>query len=260
MGAKSKFVWHDLMAADVEGAKKFYGEVFGWSFRRGDNDPYEHISAGTEHIGGIVTLDKNHGVPPHWIGYIGVDDVDASLSAVQKAGGKVFVPKTKIPEVGEFAVAADRQGAVFSPFHYTGKDADQPETNLLPKPFTFTWDELLTQDQDDGAKFYAEVFGWGLEKLEMQDYGGYILLKRTGVKDEMGADKSAGGVAKAPPGVPVSFWLPYISVPSADDLVAKAKRLGGQVTAGPMDIPNVGRFATLLDPQNAAFAILQPSR
>jgi hypothetical protein len=76
----------------------------------------------------------------------------------------------------------------------------------------------------------------------------------------MGADKSAGGVAKSPPGVPVSFWLPYISVPSADDLVAKAKKLGGTVTAGPMDIPNVGRFATLLDPQNAAFAILQPSR
>ena len=46
MSAHAKFVWHDLMAADVEAAKRFYKELFGWHYKRGEHDPYEHISAG----------------------------------------------------------------------------------------------------------------------------------------------------------------------------------------------------------------------
>src|SRR5215470_11334095 len=186
MNAKARFVWHDLMAADVEGAKRFYGELFGWKFRRGDRDPYEHISAGSEDIGGMVTLAPGDNVPPHWIGYVSTDDVAATVAAVTQNGGKVFVPPTAIPTVGTFAVVADPQGAVFSPFHYTGVDADKPEPER-PGMHTFCWDELLSSDPDAAAKFYNQVFGWGAEHMEMPGFGRYTLLKRTGIKDEMGA-------------------------------------------------------------------------
>lgn len=260
MGAKSNFVWHDLMAADVESAKKFYGELFGWTFDHGDKDPYEHISASGQAIGGIVTLKAAAGVPSHWIGYVSTDDVDATLALIGKNGGKVLVPKTSIPEVGQFAVAADPAGASFSPFFYSGPGAGQPESNAPAAQYTFCWDELVSNDPDKVAPFYAAVFGWGVEKLDMGTYGGYTLFKRTGVKDAMGADKNAGGLMKGPPGTPASFWIPYVAVPDADATAAKVTRLGGKILAPPMDIPNVGRFAACLDPQNAAFSVLQPAK
>ena len=58
--------------------------------------------------------------------------------------------------------------------------------------------------------------------------------------------------------MPHSFWLPYVHVENTDAVTDKAKRLGATITSPPMDIPNVGRFATWLDPQHAAIAVLQP--
>ena len=257
MGGTSRFVWHDFYAADLAAAKRFYGELFGWSFKPGDHG-YEHIAAGGREIGGMMKLEPQMGAPPHWIGYVSVDDVDRAVAAVTQAGGQKF-HQEDIPNVGQFAVCADPQGAVFSPFHYTGKDAGKPESNERPAPWTFCWDELLTADPDAAVRFYTSVFGWGTEHMDMPDFGRYTLLKRTGVKDEMGADKNAGGLMKLPPGVPRSFWLTYVAVENADATVDKAKKLGATPTTPPMDIPNVGRFATLLDPQRAPFAVLAPS-
>ncbi len=258
MGVKSKFVWHDLMAADVAGAKRFYGELFGWRFERGQ-EGYEHIYAGKEGIGGIVAIDETmKGVPPHWIGYVTVDDVEAAAAQVGKLGGKVLVPRTDIPNVGSFAVAADAQGAVFSPFHHP-KSAGQPESNARPAPYTFCWDELLTSDPDAAVKFYGALFGWGAEHMEMPGFGRYTILKRTGVKDDEGMEKNAGGLMKLPPGVPRPFWLAYVAVENADATVDKAKRLGAMVPMPTMQVPDVGRFCTIIDPQGAALAVLQPA-
>ena len=258
MGGESRFVWHDLMTTDVEAAKRFYGELFGWRFERGEGSPYEHISSGGRPIGGMMTLDPAHGAPPHWIGYISVDDVDAALAAVGKQGGSVYVPKTDIPTTGQFAVAADPTGGVFAPFHYTGAHPSaEPET---PPPFTFCWDELMSGDPDAAARFYGAVFGWRAEHVEMPGFGRYTLFKRPGAKDAKGEEKNAGGLMQRPPEVPRTFWLTYVNVPDTDAVVAKAQQLGATPTSPPMDVPGVGRFSVLLDPQHAVFAILAPSR
>ncbi len=255
--AHSRFVWHDLMAADVPAAQKFYGGLFDWKYKVGENDHgYVHLMVGERHFGGMMKLDPAHGAPPHWLGYISVDDVDACLARVTKHGGRVAMPKMAIPDTGEFAVAMDPQGAAFAPFHYSGAKMEaEPER---PHMLTFCWDELLTSDPDAAAKFYSHVFGWGVEHMDMPGFGRYTLLRRTGEKDAKGNERSAGGLMKLPPGVPHPFWLAYIAVPNADSIVEHAKRHGAMVPMPPMEVPTVGRFATILDPQHAAFAILQP--
>ena len=149
---------------------------------------------------------------------------------------------------------------MFSPFHHTGKDAGKPASSARPAPWTFCWDELLTADPDKASKFYSAVFGWDIETMEMPNFGTYTLLKRKGVKDETGADKNAGGIMKLPPSVPHPFWLAYVAVPDCDAVVAKATKLGGVVPMPPMDIPDVGRIATILDPQQVPIAVLAPKR
>jgi uncharacterized protein len=259
MSATSRFVWHDLNTKDAEGAKRFYGELFNWKFDKSDNGPYLHIRAGEHMIGGIRQMEPHEHTPTSWLGYVGVDDVAATVERITKHGGQVFMPTQTMPNVGTFAVVADPTGAVFAPWK-SARPGEDVEPKGKPALHTFCWDELLTKDAARAGRFYTETFGWGVEKVDMGPTGTYTLFKRTGVKDEMGGDKSAGGMMQAPPDAPhPSFWLAYVAVGDAAATVEKAKRLGGQVMAGPLPIPNVGTFAVLMDAQKAAIAILQPA-
>jgi predicted enzyme related to lactoylglutathione lyase len=162
-----------------------------------------------------------------------------------------------MPNVGTFAVTADPSGGVFAPWKSARGGEDVPHSEVLA-PFTFVWDELVSTDPDAAGKFYAKVFGWSPRTMDMGGGETYTLFDRPGVKTAKGEQQSAGGMMKSPPGVPYSFWLPYVGVDNADKISERATRLGAKVTVGPMDIPNVGRFACWMDPQGAAIAILQP--
>jgi hypothetical protein len=254
---KHRFVWHDLNTKDVEGSKKFYGEIFNWKLESGDKDPYIHISAGGEMIGGMRQMGANEPQPPSWLGYIGVDDVAASVSSITSAGGRVYVPPTKIETAGTFAVTADPTGAVFAPWK-SARPGEDVEPQGMPKVFTFCWDELMSTDPAAAGAFYEKVFGWTVRPIDMGGGMTYMLLDRPGVTNPRGEPGSAGGMMKSPPDVPHSFWLPYVAVDDCDKICERATRLGATVTVAPQDIPNTGRFACWMDPQGAAIAVLQP--
>jgi uncharacterized protein len=255
---KSRFVWHDLNTRDADAAKRFYGELFGWAFDKSDNGPYQHIKAGEQFIGGVRTMGGDEHAPPHWLAYVVVDDVQATVDAVKNHGGKVYMPTTTMENVGTFAVVADPLGATFAPWK-SARASEDAEPSGRPAPYTFCWDELLTSSSETAAEFYAKVFGWDAERVEMPGMT-YTLLKRRDVKDEMGADKNAGGIVQSPPDAKhPPFWLPYVGVQDADATIAKAQRLGATVVAPARDVPNVGRFAVLLDPEKAAIAVLAPT-
>ena len=86
------FVWNELATSDIDAAKKFYGEVFGWSSRdmdMGDGMTYTIFEApgGGDVAGGMPLTEemKSHGVPPNWLSYLGTDDVDASADKAEGA-------------------------------------------------------------------------------------------------------------------------------------------------------------------------------
>lgn len=254
---KHRFVWHELATKDVEGAKRFYGEVFSWKFDAGNDPSYPHITAGDEMIGGIRQMRPEEPQPPSWLGYIAVDDVAATVAAITGAGGKVHVPTTKLENVGTFAVAADPTGAVFAPWK-SARPEEDVERPGVPKPFTFCWDEVMTTDPAAAGSFYQKVFGWQLRPVDMGGGTTYTLLDRPGVKNAFGEQASAGGMMKSPPDMPYSYWISYVGVDNCDQRCEHATKLGARVTVPPTDIPNVGRFAIWLDPQGASIAILQP--
>jgi predicted enzyme related to lactoylglutathione lyase len=254
---KHRFVWHDLNTKDLDASKKFYGEAFNWTFDASDNGPYAHIKAGDEMIGGMRRMDANEPQPPSWLGYVGVDDVAATVATIKGAGGNVYMPTTVMENVGTFAVTADPTGAVFAPWK-SARPGEDVERVAMPKPFTFCWDELMTTDTAAAGAFYEKVFGWTSRPMDMGGGMIYTLLDRPGAKNAKGDQASAGGMMKSPPNLPFSFWLAYVAVDNCDKVSERATRLGATVTVPPTDIPNVGRFACWMDPQQAAIAILQP--
>jgi hypothetical protein len=208
-------------------------------------------------IGGIRKLGADEQQPPSWLGYILVDDVKVTVATIEKQSGRVYVPTTTIDKVGTFAVTADPTGAVFAPWR-SARDGENTaaEPTGMPAPGTFCWDELVSTDPDAASKFYAAVFGWAPKAMDMGGGMTYTLFHRPGTQAPDGQPIGAGGMMKSPPGVPHSFWLPYITVDNADRASEKAAKLGGKVMVPPMDIPNVGRFACWSDPQQASLGVL----
>ena len=245
----ARFVWHDLMTSDVAGARAFYGALFGWKFvgSQDSKDAYLHLESAGVMFGGLVTL-AQPGMPPHWLAYVGVGDVDDCVLRAVRCGGKLAVPPREIPGVGRFAVIADPAGAHLLPFKPIGPA--NPEREVQPEDRRFCWDELLTPDAAHAGAFYSEVFGWQVQEVPMGPHGTYYLLKR-GALD-------AAGIMQMPPGAAApAHWLAYVAVPDVDDSARAIRELGGKLWVEPRDIPGIGRFAVAGDPQGASFAVFR---
>lgn len=106
--------WNELATRDVDRAQQFYGGLLGWTFTKlADSDYYIILNNGRSN-GGMLPMDANWGdLPPHWMVYFSVDDLDALIPKIEASGGKVHVAPTDIPS-GRFAVIADPTGAVIT--------------------------------------------------------------------------------------------------------------------------------------------------
>jgi predicted enzyme related to lactoylglutathione lyase len=114
--APGSFCWDELMSKDLPAAAKYYGSVFGWTGKTGEGAmPYWHWKHGDKDIGGMIALPMPN-VPPHWLAYIAVADVDAKTAKVKELGGKILMPSMDIEKVGKFSVVQDTSGASFALF------------------------------------------------------------------------------------------------------------------------------------------------
>lgn len=111
------FCWDELHTKETAAAKTFYGGLFGWTGKGdADGEGYWHWKQADKDIGGMTSHMGGPDVPPHWLAYVAVSDVDATTKQAASLGGKVLVPSMDIPKVGRFSVIQDPTGAVFSPF------------------------------------------------------------------------------------------------------------------------------------------------
>lgn len=243
---QGRFVWHELHTTDEARAKGFYGELFNWktSPMEGSDGQYTLFSAGAGPIGGFTKVkDKK---APHWLAYCTALDVDAAVARAVKAGATVETAPVDYPSVGRFAVLLDKQGARFAPFKL---ESESPETDGKPALGHFCWNELVTQDPVAATALYRETFGWSEEAKDMGPMGTYTLLKR--------GDKQAAGIMKAMDPKAPSAWLGYVHVEDVDRSFEQAKRLKGTVLVPPSDIPGIGRFAVVADPDGSMIALFK---
>lgn len=106
-------VWNELATPDMDGAGAFYGGLFGWAFEPYDSSPqpYLGIKNGQASNGGITTLQPP--MPPSWLVYFGVGDIESALAEVESLGGAKVVGPIDI-DIAKIAVVQDPQGAVFA--------------------------------------------------------------------------------------------------------------------------------------------------
>jgi len=252
--APGTFCWTQLGTTDEEAAKKFYAGLFGWKAERSmapNERPIDLFMKDGKAVGAVMPLGKDQG-EPSWLPFVAVKNVEQTANDVRKQSGKVLMEPFDVRPNGRFAVFQDPTGAVFAVWEAGSK----PGSEIIGETGSVVWDELITTDSKKAGAFYGQIFGWKPEAMPMPggEAGTYTIFKREG------AEAGVGGMMTATPQMNLThpYWMVYFAVDDADKSAAKAEQLGAKVMMPPTDIPTVGRFAVIRDPQGAWFSILKP--
>ncbi|MFI7318812.1 VOC family protein [Streptomyces venezuelae] len=255
--------WADAMLPDVEGGKRFYGELFGWTFDTGSGPEYGHCTqAYSDGLPVAALAPKADGrMPTVWTVYLASPDAAALAERIKGAGGSMITDVMPVGPFGSMGLAADPEGAVFGLW----QAGTHQGFGKQGKPGSYCWTEVYSRDKDLVDPFYEHVFGYGGLDLDL-DGEDFRIWSPAGA--EPGPDTAVGGrsllsgLTPAPvsdryvPARMPAHFLVYFNVADADASAAAVTRLGGRVQAPPADTP-YGRIAVFTDNQGATFAVLQ---
>jgi len=255
------FIWYELMTPDPKAAKAFYDAVVGWDIDLEQVAPevdYRMIKRSDGgNAGGVLTLTgEMHagGGRPIWLGYLHVEDVDATVDAIKADGGEAMRPPWDQPGVGRLAMVTDPQGAPFylmDPLPPEGDPDAASDVFSVDQPQHVRWNELSTSDQPAAIEFYKCRFGWQQEGgMDMGEMGNYAFVQHDGV--------GIGAIMPRMPEMPVTLWTYYIGVDDIDRATGAVTASGGKILNGPMEIPGGEYAVNAMDPQGAAFGLVGP--
>ena len=240
-----KFVWHNLVTNDGEAARQFYAELFGWEFDVKDDGRYSVITYGGRNLGGILDTSKDGKTPQggHWLSAMSVPDLEASLAAVKKAGGKQLEAPIDVNGVGRVVTVKGADGAVF---HLLASAKGDPP-DVEPAVHTWLWHELLANHADRAVQFYETAFGYRIEALKKKPSSEYRVLWSSG--------EARAGILQNPFEKTPSAWIPYVRVDDPAALAERVTELGGRVIVAPRPDVRDGTLALVVDPSGAPLAL-----
>ncbi|MFD3616770.1 VOC family protein [Streptomyces sp. NPDC058676] len=224
--------WVDAQLPDVEAGKRFYGELFGWTFE----DAYQGSTwalADGEPVAALARKADGR-LPTVWTVYFATPDVEGLADRVWAAGGQVVTAPVPVGDLGTAALVTDAEGAVFGLW--------QPGTHRgfgrRHESGTFAWAELYTRDTEAANTFYGGLFHEALFGLEARpDFGRAPVLEVF--------------PAEMPP-----HFLVHFGAEDCAAALGTVNRLGGRVQAPPFET-SYGRVAVVTDNQGASFALLE---
>jgi uncharacterized protein len=250
--SQGAFSWSECSTSDVDGAKAFYGEVFGLDAEETpltDGGIYVQFQKGGKDVAGLTPQqeqEREQGIPPHWNTYIAVEDADLSAKEAEQLGATIAAPAFDVMESGRMAVVIDPTGAAIG--FWQAKE--HIGAQVYAEDGTLSWRDLMTPDPKRAIEFYTQLFGYGTQDFPVER-GTYTVLTHEG-------EQAAGIMATPQPEVPAA-WTPYFQVADADATFEKATRLGANEMMPVTEQEDVGRFSWITDPQGAVIAFIQPA-
>jgi predicted enzyme related to lactoylglutathione lyase len=246
------FCWVELGTTDIASAKTFYAALLDWQYKEVPAGPmvYNLAQRQGKDVAGLYALDaemRNQGVPPHFMSHVATASADDTARQAEALGGRVMMPPFDVMDIGRMAVLRDPTGATFAVW----QAKRHVGAGLVNEPGALCWNELMTTDTPACKKFYTTLFGWTAKDQDMGPMGTYTVFSN--------GDRQAGGMMPIGPqmGPVPPNWAVYFAVDDVDARSAKAQASGANVLVPPTDIPNIGRFAAMMDPQGAAVSIIK---
>jgi predicted enzyme related to lactoylglutathione lyase len=235
------FCWIDLGTPDVDGAKVFYRDLFGWDMDDRPAGEGRTYTVGRLNGKDVAAIHEDGKGTAAWGSYISVDDVDATTSSAQELGARTLTEPFDVRDAGRMSSIEDPAGAVVGLWQPRGHIG----AGYVNDANAWSWNELVTEAVDDAQEFYGDLFGWEAQEIPAPMRRASFSL----------GDLLIGGIhAPTPPEGDTSRWTVSFTVADADVSAARVEGLGGRVLLPPMDIP-IGRFSIVSDPTGATFTL-----
>ncbi|MET9774076.1 VOC family protein [Streptomyces sp. NPDC006367] len=239
--------WADAMFGDVEEAKRFYGDVLGWTFHElpSEYGSYTQCYSDGKAVAAVVPPPPGQEDRPQWCLYFASRDAAATAGRVREAGGELLMGPMQVDDFGTMCLARDPSGVMFGVWQAGTHEGFE----ATAEPGAYCWAEVFTREPGKSDAFFPAVFPYTAKQMEDAEVDFRLF--------ELGDSPVLGRMRMTedfPPEVPPYINV-YFTVPDCDDAVARATRLGGVLHFGPMDTP-FGRFAALGDPQGAVFSVI----
>jgi predicted enzyme related to lactoylglutathione lyase len=224
--------WADAQLPDVEAGKRFYGGLFGWTFRAASGSSVRALRGG-EPVAALAPKTDGR-MPTVWTVYFATPDVAAFAQRVLATGGQLVTPPTPVAGEGAYALVTDADGAVFGLWEARGHAG----FGRRHEPGAFAWAQLYTRDVEGANAFYGALF--------------HEALFGSGTGPDFGrAPVSDVFAAEMPP-----HFLVHFGVGDCREALAAVRRLGGRVLTEPFGT-SYGTVAVVTDDQGASFALLE---
>lgn len=232
-----KVVWHDLLTDDVEAAKRFYGQLFGWTFEQ--RGRYTLVLNRGTPIAGMVA--ESSGVEGDraawWVVYLSVADVDNTADWIRQEGGRVLQGPGEMAGRGRYAMVADPQGAVLVVLHSSSGDP----VGDVPPLGGWLWNELWTTDYEAALTFYQALGYYAAQQASPEEGDAYWILLD-------GRKQWQAGLTMVPFEEIPPQWVPAVRVHDPAKLSARVAALGGRVLIKPDHPLSDGSVALVEDP------------
>jgi predicted enzyme related to lactoylglutathione lyase len=249
-----KIIWRDLLTNDPAASKRFYGELFGWTFESvgtasnlKEDSAYTLIRHDGRLIGGMINTLVLNGRDDisQWVVLISVEDIEARMKTVIESGGKVMTPPTDLQDRGRLAVIRDAEGALVGLLET--RDGDPADSDAPMGDFL--WDELWTTDVENASAFYSHLTGLDASAVDPERAGTttYSLLKA--------GDTPRAGIMQNPLDGLDPVWVSYLRVESPAAITARVAELGGRVIVEARQRSIGGEAAFVAGPSGAGIAL-----
>lgn len=243
--------WADAMFPDVEAAKRFYGELLGWTFDEGSPEfgGYTQAFSGDRAVAAVVPRMPGTGGPPAWNLYFAASDVAAAAERVRDNGGALLMDPMPVGPFGTMVTAEEPSGVFFSLWQ-AGSHTGFGTTG---EPGAYCWAEVTTRDVEKADHFFSAVFSYEMRQMQHESVDFSLW--------HLGGEPVAGRLKMTDDFPPEAhpYMNVYFGVDDCDAAIATVTRLGGELRRGPSDSP-YGRYASVTDPQGAAFSVIDVTR
>ncbi|MER0240811.1 VOC family protein [Streptomyces sp. HSW2009] len=245
--------WADAMFTDLEGAKAFYGDVLGWTFGESSTEfgNYTQAYVGDQAVAAVVPPMPGSEESSAWCLYFASDDAAATAARIRDNGGEVLMGPMQVSDFGTMVLARDPAGVAFGVWQGNRHQGFDKVGDVG----AYCWAEVYTRQPEQTDAFFTAVFGYRAQRVD-DDQMDFKIFTPAGQDGDAVLGRAAMGEdfpAEAPAHIKI-----YFAVADCDAAVTRATARGAKVHFGPLATP-FGRFASLGDPQGAAFAVIDPS-
>ncbi|MGD0084304.1 MAG: VOC family protein [Acidimicrobiales bacterium] len=239
--------WTDLWTSDVEVARSFYADLFGWEALEPSPEfggYFMFARDGVPVAGGMGPM-GDMPASNRWRIYLSTSDMNETLALVTESGAQIAVPAMPVADLGIQSILVDPTGADLGAW----EPGTFPGFTVLNEHGAPSWFELLTRDYSGAVEFYRSVFHWDINVVaDVDDFRYSTMVDPQGGGELAGIGDATSLLQNGEP----ACWSIYWEVDDVDGAVARVRELGGAVVEAGQDTP-YGRLATVRDPLGAQF-------